>query len=162
MPPKHDLHPMQVLFSVPDDPPPELEGDFSDEFVDFVEVCLRKNPKERPSAAQLLQHPFITVSLFGLLRVGPWKLCLFYYFIILFLFLLHSSNQTAETPAILLSLLTKTDGQEPSYRASMSLEDEAAYKPRGEFFHALLIPFFFFLMIINPMALLLRFSILGF
>jgi len=52
---------MQVLFSVPDDPPPVLEGNFSDEFKNFVSVCLKKSPKDRPSAAQLLQHPFIVV-----------------------------------------------------------------------------------------------------
>jgi len=36
-PPKSDLHPMQVLFSIPEDPAPRLEGGFSD---DFKVVCI--------------------------------------------------------------------------------------------------------------------------
>lgn len=41
-------------------PAPQLPKDeFSPEFCDFVEACLQKAPEERPTAAELLTHPFI-------------------------------------------------------------------------------------------------------
>ncbi|TPX33698.1 hypothetical protein SmJEL517_g03461 [Synchytrium microbalum] len=61
-PPKHDQHPMDILFAIPTSPPPKLEGDFSAEYKDFVRSCLAKTPVTRPSASNLLKHPFVNMD----------------------------------------------------------------------------------------------------
>uniref|UniRef100_A0A915JPX7 non-specific serine/threonine protein kinase n=1 Tax=Romanomermis culicivorax TaxID=13658 RepID=A0A915JPX7_ROMCU len=58
-PPHSDLHPMRVLFLIPKNPPPQLVGNFSKPFRDFVEACLNKDPDNRPPAKELLKQPFI-------------------------------------------------------------------------------------------------------
>eukprot|EP00698_Gefionella_okellyi_P006084 TRINITY_DN15549_c0_g1_i1.p1 TRINITY_DN15549_c0_g1~~TRINITY_DN15549_c0_g1_i1.p1 ORF type:complete len:493 (+),score=79.87 TRINITY_DN15549_c0_g1_i1:55-1533(+) len=60
-PPYAEVHPMRVIFMIPSRPPPKLEAadDFSANLNDFIAKCLVKNPEARPSAEELLQHPFI-------------------------------------------------------------------------------------------------------
>uniref|UniRef100_A0A8C9A3Q3 non-specific serine/threonine protein kinase n=1 Tax=Prolemur simus TaxID=1328070 RepID=A0A8C9A3Q3_PROSS len=61
-PPHHELNPMRVLLKIAKSDPPTLltPSKWSVEFRDFLKVALDKNPETRPSAAQLLEHPFVS------------------------------------------------------------------------------------------------------
>ncbi|XP_041842461.1 mitogen-activated protein kinase kinase kinase kinase 2 isoform X2 [Melanotaenia boesemani] len=63
-PPMFDLHPMRalMLMSKSSFQPPRLKDKpkWSAAFHSFVKMALIKNPRKRPSAETLLQHPFVT------------------------------------------------------------------------------------------------------
>ncbi|ELW48023.1 Serine/threonine-protein kinase 10 [Tupaia chinensis] len=61
-PPHHELNPMRVLLKIAKSDPPTLltPSKWSVEFRDFLKTALDKNPETRPSAAQLLEHPFVS------------------------------------------------------------------------------------------------------
>ncbi|NXL88781.1 SLK kinase, partial [Alectura lathami] len=63
-PPHHELNPMRVLLKIAKSDPPTLAqpSRWSSDFKDFLKKCLEKNVDARWSAAQLLQHPFVTVT----------------------------------------------------------------------------------------------------
>ncbi|KAI8348769.1 kinase-like domain-containing protein [Mortierella sp. GBAus27b] len=61
-PPYAEMHPMKVLFLIPKNPPPLLEGNYSRAFKDFVAACLQRDPALRPSARDLQRHRFIRAA----------------------------------------------------------------------------------------------------
>ncbi|KAM9728900.1 serine/threonine-protein kinase 10 [Menidia menidia] len=60
-PPHHELNPMRVLLKIAKSEPPSLDAPhkWSKDFKDFLRKALDKNPETRPTAAQLLEHPFV-------------------------------------------------------------------------------------------------------
>jgi len=54
-PPYAELHPMKVLFLIPKNPPPVLDGPFSKPFKDFVTLCLQRDPRD-------VSYPVLSVS----------------------------------------------------------------------------------------------------
>ncbi|XP_041417859.1 traf2 and NCK-interacting protein kinase-like [Xenopus laevis] len=58
-PPYADEYPVEHL--IREAQPPRLQSNnWSQHFVSFLESCLKKDPSERGSAEELLQHPFVT------------------------------------------------------------------------------------------------------
>lgn len=61
-PPLFNMNAMSALYHIAQNDSPSLSGgDWSDEFRNFVDACLHKVPKDRPSAGDLL-----SVSLDGI------------------------------------------------------------------------------------------------
>jgi serine/threonine protein kinase len=60
-PPLAGINPYRALFLIPTKSPPTLSEPekWSDEFNDWVQQCLQKDPDDRPTAKELLNHPFI-------------------------------------------------------------------------------------------------------
>jgi len=55
-PPYSDLHPMRVLLQIPKNPPPQLQGNFSRPFKEFIEMCLQKDPANVRSVDHLFEQ----------------------------------------------------------------------------------------------------------
>lgn len=54
------LPPIELLQCIVNESPPRLSMDlFGDALRDFVDICLQKNPKARPTPELLVRHPFI-------------------------------------------------------------------------------------------------------
>lgn len=52
----------ELIETVVDKPPPSAPSDqFSPEFCSFISVCLQKDPKDRPSAQDLMGHPWVNM-----------------------------------------------------------------------------------------------------
>jgi serine/threonine protein kinase len=62
-PPYLNLPQTQVCYMILTMTPPEIEPHrWSKQMRDFVKVCLTKDPKERPSAGELMTHPFMRTA----------------------------------------------------------------------------------------------------
>ena len=49
----------RVIFNIVKKDPPVINARWSQQFKDFVKLCLTKEPTERPSAEELLKHEFL-------------------------------------------------------------------------------------------------------
>ena len=51
----------KVLFKIANQDPPTIArgGKWSDDFCDFVDMCLQKDPEQRWNTKKLLEHPFL-------------------------------------------------------------------------------------------------------
>jgi len=59
-PPLSDIHPMRALTLIPtSDLGLAKPKNWSKLFVEFIAICLTKDPNKRPSAEDLLKHPFL-------------------------------------------------------------------------------------------------------
>lgn len=71
-PPYSEMHPMRAIFMIPSKPPPTLEDNdevsWTPHMKDFLAKALTKDPDARPTATQLLQHPWI--------KSAPGAVCL--------------------------------------------------------------------------------------
>jgi len=56
-PPYADLHPMRVLFLIPKNLPPVLEGNFSKPFKEFVAACLKKKSRRASYCSRSIKTP---------------------------------------------------------------------------------------------------------
>lgn len=57
--PYSHLEGMQALFRIGRGEPPPIPDTLSTEAQEFIKSCLRVNPNDRPTAAELLDHPFV-------------------------------------------------------------------------------------------------------
>ncbi|KAH9685972.1 protein kinase domain-containing protein [Citrus sinensis] len=58
-PPYSHLEGMQALFRIGKGEPPLVPNSLSRDARDFILKCLQVNPNDRPTAAQLMEHPFV-------------------------------------------------------------------------------------------------------
>lgn len=58
-PPYFELGPMSALFNIVEDRHPPLPENLSDLLKSFLKVCFKKDPRQRPTAAELVDHKWL-------------------------------------------------------------------------------------------------------
>ncbi|XP_054282333.1 neither inactivation nor afterpotential protein C isoform X3 [Macrosteles quadrilineatus] len=60
--PFEGIHPTRALFQIVRNPPPTLyrPASWTQNFNDFINECLEKNPENRPFMVEIMEHPFLT------------------------------------------------------------------------------------------------------
>ncbi|KAJ3395065.1 Serine/threonine-protein kinase 25 [Lobulomyces angularis] len=61
-PPFADVDPRRALFLIPRSRPAKLDGQFSSSLKEFISLCLKEEPEDRPTAKDLLHSKFIRNS----------------------------------------------------------------------------------------------------
>jgi len=61
-PPYYELQPMPALYRIVQDEIPPLPRNISDAMTDFLLQCFKKDPAQRPSAVELLEHQWLQKS----------------------------------------------------------------------------------------------------
>lgn len=59
---------LAVMFRIVEDPNPPIPEGCSENLRDFLSLCFKKDPKERPTAESLFEHPWLKRS-WGLHKV---------------------------------------------------------------------------------------------
>lgn len=113
-PPYGDIHPMRAIFMIPTKPPPSFRkpDQWSPEFIDFVSRCLVKNPEERATASELLQHQFIgkgeiTDTVFLPIETVEIHFVIFFQSLILLFNFLFVLSGNAKPPTILSQMIAE-------------------------------------------------------
>ncbi|KAL2893017.1 Mitogen-activated protein kinase kinase kinase 1 [Bienertia sinuspersici] len=57
--PYHPLEFTQAIYRIGQDIPPTIPDHLSNDARDFIQQCIRVNPNDRPTAAELLEHQFV-------------------------------------------------------------------------------------------------------
>jgi len=58
-PPHHQLGPVAAVYHILEDECPPLPAAMSEDGIDFLKRCFTKSPSDRPTANDLLRHPWI-------------------------------------------------------------------------------------------------------
>jgi serine/threonine protein kinase len=58
-PPYFELGPMSALFNIVEDRHPPLPENLSEDLRSFLKVCFKKDPRQRPTAAELVEHKWL-------------------------------------------------------------------------------------------------------
>lgn len=71
-PPHYNVHPMRAIFMIPMKPPPTLKNtsQWSSDMEDFVTKCLKKNPDDRATSGELIEHPWVKADVEEIKTLG--------------------------------------------------------------------------------------------